>query len=210
LTNGVLVPSYSGPRRGRRSEMNDDDDRKRGAREDAPPEEGDLLARVSALEAELEKMREDARQSHERWLRERADLENLKKRLARERAETARFANESVLRDLLPIVDNLERAVAHAARGGNGAPLVEGVTLVLKSLLDVLERNGVTRIVAKGTPFDPAQHEAMAHVESADHEPNSVIEEHQPGYRLRERLLRPALVSVAKAPDNLARDRDRD
>jgi molecular chaperone GrpE len=190
--------------------MNDDDDRKRGAREDALPEEGDLLARVAALEAELEKMREDARQSHERWLRERADLENLKKRLARERAETARFANESVLRDLLPIVDNLERAVAHAERVGNGAPLVEGVTLVLKSLLDVLERNGVTRIVAKGTPFDPAQHEAMAHVESADHEPNSVIEEHQPGYRLRERLLRPALVSVAKAPDNLARDRDRD
>ena len=89
--------------------------------------------------------------------------------------------------------------------------MVEGVALVLKSLHDVLERDGVKRIEAKGTPFDPAQHEAMAHVESTEHEPNSVIEEHQPGYRLKERLLRPALVSVAKAPDpNLARDKDRD
>jgi molecular chaperone GrpE len=186
-----------------------DDDSKRDPREGVPPEEEDLRARVGALEAELEKVREEARQSHERWLRERADLENLKKRLARERTETAKFANEGVLRDLLPIVDNLERAVAHAQGGGNGAPLVEGVALVLKSLLDVLERNGVTRVEAKGAPFDPAQHEAVAHVESAEHEPNSVIEEHQPGYRLRERLLRPALVSVAKAPDNLARDKDR-
>ena len=186
-----------------------------GTKADVPqraPEAGeDVAARLAALETELEKAREEARQSHERWLRERADLENLKKRAARERAESMKFANESVLRDLLPIVDNLERAVAHAESGGDGQPLVEGVALVLKSLLDVLERHGVTRIEAKGTPFDPAQHEAVAHVESAEHEPNSVIEEHQPGYRLKERLLRPALVSVAKAPHpNLARDKDRD
>jgi molecular chaperone GrpE len=172
---------------------------------------GEDPTRVAALEAELAKVREEARQHQERWLRERADLENLKKRAARERAETLKFANESLLRDLLPIVDNLERAVAHAESGGDGQPVVEGVALVLKSLRDLLERHGVTRIEAKGTPFDPAQHEAMAHVESAEHEPNSVIEEHQPGYRLQERLLRPALVSVAKAPEsNLARDKDRD
>ena len=171
----------------------------------------DVAARLAALETELEKARQEARQNHERWLRERAEMENLKKRAARERAETLKFANESLLRDLLPIVDNLERAVAHAESGGDGQPLVEGVALILKSLRDLLERHGVTRIEAKGTPFDPAQHEAMAHVESAEHEPNSVIEEHQPGYRLQERLLRPALVSVAKAPDpNLARGKDRD
>jgi molecular chaperone GrpE len=191
--------------------MADDDDIKAGAPESAPGGDEDPAARVAALEAELAKAREQARQSHERWLRERADLENLKKRAARERAETVKFANESVFRDLLPIVDNLERAVAHAEGGGDGQPLVEGVALVLKSLLDVLERHGVKRIEAKGAPFDPAQHEAMAHVESAEHEPNAVIEEHQAGYRLQERLLRPALVSVAKAPEpNLARDKDRD
>ena len=191
--------------------MEDYGDTKAGAPKGAPGAGEDAAARITALEAELAKVREEARQHHERWLRERAELENLKKRAARERAETMKFANESLLRDLLPIVDNLERAVAHAESGGDGQPLVEGVALVLKSLLDVLERHGVKRIEAKGTPFDPAQHEAMAHVESAEHEPNSVIEEHQPGYRLQERLLRPALVSVAKAPDpNLARDKDRD
>ena len=191
--------------------MTDEGGTKADVPERAPEAGEDVAARLAALETELEKAREEARQSHERWLRERADLENLKKRAARERAETMKFANESVLRDLLPIVDNLERAVAHAESGGDGQPLVEGVALVLKSLHDVLERHGVKRIEAKGTPFDPAQHEAMAHVESTEHEPNSVIEEHQPGYRLKERLLRPALVSVAKAPDpNLARDKDRD
>ena len=191
--------------------MTDEGGTKADVPERAPEAGEDVAARLAALETELEKAREEARQSHERWLRERADLENLKKRIARERAETMKFANESVLRDLLPIVDNLERAVAHAESGGDGQPLVEGVALVLKSLHDVLERHGVKRIEAKGTPFDPAQHEAMAHVESTEHEPNSVIEEHQPGYRLKERLLRPALVSVAKAPDpNLARDKDRD
>jgi molecular chaperone GrpE len=171
----------------------------------------DLAARVAALEADLAAAREEARQNHERWLRERADLENLKKRAARERAETVRFANESLLKDLLPVVDNLERAVEHAQGGGNGQPLVEGVALVLKALLEVLERHGVRRVAAKGAAFDPAHHEAVAHVESGEHQPNSVVEEHQGGYLLNERLLRPALVTVAKAPEaNLAKDRGRD
>src|SRR5438067_10747642 len=144
----------------------------------------DPAARIAALETELASAREEARQNHERWLRERADLENLKKRAARDRAETIRFANEQILKDLLPIVDNLERAVEHARSGGDGQSLSAGVALVLKSLLDVLERHGVRRIEAKGTPFDPAHHEAMAHVESEAHEPNVVVDEHQPGYRL--------------------------
>ena len=172
--------------------------------------EGDLGSRVETLEGELASAREEARQNHERWLRERADLENLKKRAARDRAETIRFANEQILKDLLPIVDNLERAIEHARSGGDGQPLAEGVALVLKSLLDVLDRHGVTRIEAKGTAFDPTQHEAMAHVESETHEPNVVVEEHQPGYRLNERLLRPALVSIAKPRENLAKDKARD
>ena len=172
----------------------------------SPGSAPDAAERIRALEGGLEAAREEARQSHERWLRERADLENLKKRAARERSETARFANEAMLKDLLPVVDNLERAVEHARSGGNGQPLVDGVALVLKALLDVLERHGVTRIQAKGAPFDPAHHEAMAQVETAEHEPNVVVAEHQPGYRLHERLLRPALVSVAKAPTNLVKE----
>ena len=117
---------------------------------------------------------------------------------SRERDDAARYANEMLLKDLLPVVDNLERAVAHASGGGNGKPLVEGVEMVLRSLLDTLAKHGVSQMIAVGQSFDPAKHEAIAQVESEDHEPNSVVEELHKGYLLRERLLRPALVSVAK------------
>ena len=180
----------------------------------AGPQPSDVEARLAAMEAELEAAREEARQANERWIRERADGENLKKRAARERVEDVRAATASLMRDLLPVVDNLERAVQAAQGGGNGQPLVEGVALVLKALTDVLARHGVTRVESKGVRFDPSHHEAVAHVESAEHEPNAVIEEHQPGYRHHDRLLRPALVTVSKGPSgrplNLAKPRGGD
>lgn len=169
-------------------------------RDEQGPGEGRAEERIGQLEAELAQARDEARANHERWVRERADLENLKKRAARERTDAVRYGTEGLLRDLLPVLDNLERAIGHAQGGGNGQPLVEGVALVLRAFRDVLERHGVTRIEATGTPFDPTHHEAVAHVESVQHAPNAVMEEHQAGYRLHDRLLRPALVTVAKAP----------
>jgi molecular chaperone GrpE len=153
---------------------------------------------VEELEAELTAAREESRQNYDRWLRERADLENQKKRAAKERQDAVRYGNESLARDLLPILDDLERAlVAAGGGGGNGKPFVEGVELVRKALLETLQRHGVERVPAAGQPFDPQWHEAVAYVES-EAEPQRVIEEHRGGYRLNDRLLRPAMVTVSK------------
>src|SRR5262245_25614051 len=108
-----------------------EDSTKPGVGAQAAPQPGEESARVQKLEAELAAARDEGRQAHERWLRERADLDNMKKRAAKERSETIRYANESVFRDLLAVVDNLERAVEHSRGGGNGKSLVEGVELVL-------------------------------------------------------------------------------
>jgi molecular chaperone GrpE len=163
--------------------------------ENAPMTDSEL----DNLRQELAAKELEAKANYDRFLRQVAELDNFKKRSAREREEVARFANEALIKDLLPVVDNLERAIAHASGGGNGKPLVEGVEMVLKGLLDVLAKHGVTQISAVGQPFDPSKHEAMAQVEDESHEPNSVVEELHKGYTLRDRLLRPALVSVAKS-----------
>jgi molecular chaperone GrpE len=175
---------------------------------DLPPFEGEGVGEgadspqetIEGLRAQLAAKSEEAARSHDRYLRERAELENVKKRLQREKADAIRFANESLLRDLLPVLDNLERAIGHAEAGGNGELVVQGVQLVLKAALDVLERHGVKRIEAAGQPFDPSQHEAVARVASPGRPPNRVVEQYLPGYRLHDRLLRAAQVSVSAEP----------
>jgi len=157
------------------------------------------------LHQQLELKEREVKENYDRFLRQTAELENFKKRAAREKAEAVRYANESVIRDLLPVIDNLERAVEHAQEGGNGKPLVEGVGMVLKGFLDVLARHGVTLISAKGQSFDPEKHEAIAQIETDQVEPNTVVEEHHKGYYLLDRLLRPSLVSVAKRPEEKKR-----
>ncbi len=158
--------------------------------------------------SEIEKLRQDlaakeleAKKNYDLYLRQVADLENFKKRGAREKEEAIRYGNEALVKDLLPILDNLERAVEHAELEGNGKPLLAGIELVLKGFLEVLEKHGVTQISAKGEPFNPQKHEAFAQVESTDHEPNTVVEELHRGYSMADRLLRPSLVSVAKLPE---------
>lgn len=161
------------------------------------PEGGEETA---TLLAKLHEKEAEAKTNYDLFLRERAELENFKRRMQREKAESLRFANEPLLRDLLPAIDNLERAVEHAQGGGNGQPLVTGVELVVRALLETLEKYGVSRLSAKGEQFDPNKHEAVAQVESTQLAPNTVADEHHPGYLLHGRLLRPAMVTVAKAP----------
>lgn len=163
---------------------------------------------LAKLREQLEAKEKEANQYHDRYLRQVAELENFKRRINREKDDAIRFANEALVKDLLPIVDNLERAVAHAKGGGNGRPLAEGVEMVLRGLFDMLAKHGVVQISAVGQPFDPGKHEAMAQVESATYQPNTVVEEYHKGYLLRDRLLRPSLVSVAKAPESQEKKND--
>jgi len=169
---------------------------------------GPLTVELASLRERLQVKEQEAKDNYDRYLRQVAEAENFKKRNLRERDEAIRFANEALLKDLLPVIDNLERAVAHGGSDKNGKPLVEGIEMVLKGLLDVLSKFGVSQIAAIGQPFDPSKHEAMAQVLSAVHEPNVVVEELHKGYMFHDRLLRPALVSVAKASETKEKKND--
>ena len=123
---------------------------------------------IAELRSQLNAKVEEAKSNYDRYVRQVAELDNFKKRSLREREENARYANETLVRDLLPVIDNLERAIAHAVGGGNGKPLVEGVDMVLKGFLDTLSKHGVQPVAAVGLTFDPAHHEALAQVESTE------------------------------------------
>jgi molecular chaperone GrpE len=167
-------------------------------------------AEFASLREQLEAKEQEAKNNYDRYVRQVAESENFKKRNARERDDAIRFANEALLKDLLPIIDNLERAIAHAAGSNDGNSLVAGVEMILKGFLDVLNKFGVCQISAVGQPFDPAKHEAMAQVETVEHQPNVVMNELHRGYMFRDRLLRPTLVSVSKAPETNEKKNDSD
>lgn len=150
-----------------------------------------LVLQLAGKDQELSELKD-------KYLRVLADSENARKRIRQQSEESVRVQRENFLRDLLPIVDNLERAV-DAARGGTGAgqTIVEGVEMVLRALLDFLRSHGVTQVSAIGQLFDPQVHEAVDHVHSREHPPNTVVSEFHRGYLIGDRTLRPARVSVA-------------
>lgn len=153
---------------------------------------------VKALEDKLAAAEKEKKDNWDRYLRAAADLENTRKRQKRE-LEDAKFETKNkVLKEMLPVVDNLERAIEHAGGGGEKNPIVEGVQLVLRQFTTAFERLDVTAIDAMGQPFDPNLHEAISQQES-DQPAGTVVQVLQRGYRAGERLLRPALVVVAKA-----------
>jgi len=153
------------------------------------------------LEAEIEDLRRQVEDRQDKLLRALAETDNVRRRAQRDREEHLKYATESLIRDLIPVLDNLDRALA-AGRGTSGAAtVVEGVELIQRELLRVLEKNGLTRYSAVGHPFDPTRHEAIARIVSAEQPPNTVVAETAPGYMLHGRLLRAALVVVAAAPD---------
>ena len=156
------------------------------------------------LKKNLEEQRQLAQDNYEKFLRAYAELENYKKRVEKDRTDNLKYANEGVIRDLLPFLDNLQRALEHGSPNEDDSPeaLSEGVELTLKELMRVLEKYGLTPIESVGKPFDPNLHEAMMQVESKDHDPQTAVEECEKRYLIKDRLLRPARVSVAMKSDS--------
>jgi molecular chaperone GrpE len=163
-------------------------------------EKNDVTAPADAA-GEVEELRRQVADKQDRLLRALAEVDNVKRRTQRERDEYVRYANETLVRDLLPILDNFDRALDAARAAQEAAKVVEGVALIQRELLKVLERVGVTRYSAVGERFDPNRHEATGRVVSVNQPPDTVVAELAAGYLLNGRLLRPAQVLVAAAPD---------
>ena len=172
---------------------------------------------------EIERLKQEVKDAHDRYLRAAAEFENTKKRLSREKEEFAKYAAEAMVRELLPIVDSLDQALvavdpssrperakrveglardsAHAGlrKQPDMEAILKGIQLIHRQLLDLLNREGVARIPTVGQPFDPHRHEAVAHVEGADGQPDGVIaEEVHVGYTMHGKVLRPAMVKITK------------
>lgn len=143
---------------------------------------------------------EEVKALQDKYLRLAAEFENFKRLSQRDQREYIRFANESLLKELLPIVDNLERAIKSAKENPGSDGLIQGVELVLKQCLETLAKFGVRPVKSVGEAFDPSHHQAVAHMQSGDASGKIVVEEYQKGYLLHDRILRAAMVAVAAVP----------
>ncbi len=180
-------------------------------RTDEPSSESEAPGELESVQAQLElsqakgrELMEKLKDTHERMLRATADLENFKKRAQKEKEEIQKFGAERLLRDFLPVVDNLERALEHANSATDFDSLKTGVAMTRKQFEDALGKHGVKSMSGVGQPFDPRFQEAMQQVETTELPPNHVVAELVRAYTLNDRLIRPALVMVSKAPAEAA------
>jgi len=166
---------------------------------EAVPEQETQIPADPLAEAQAE-----AAKNWDLFLRERAELENFRKRTQRDKEEFRIFTRKELLLEVLPVLDNLERALDHAGQSGEGQGLLEGVTMTVVQFRKVIEDFGARPMTTIGAPFDPNLHQAMGQLETAGQPPGTVVSEYQKGYLLHDRLLRPALVVVAKVPAGAA------
>ncbi len=163
-------------------------------------EEAPVAEAVEEGPSELEKLQQEMSDLRNEMLLMRADTDNLRKRLQREKQDSVQFANERLIRELIPIFENLERALA--ANDTNIDSLKEGVQLTSNQVQALFKKENVETIQAIGEPFDPSIHEVLSQIESPDHDENTVIEEYSKGYRLNGRVLLPARVVTSKKPQS--------
>jgi molecular chaperone GrpE len=152
------------------------------------------------LMVKLQDAEKKAAENYDKYVRAVAELDNYRKRAAREKADAIQYGNETLLRDILPLVDGMDRALEHACNSEDFEAFKKGLKLLQGQLLGCLQKHGVEMIDTAGKDFDPHVHEAMMQVESAEHEDSQVVGEFERGYLLNGRLLRPAKVSVCKRP----------
>ena len=146
----------------------------------------------------LEENRKASEANYDLYLRSQAEIENMKKRNKREKEDWLKYANESLIKDILPSLDNLENALAHADNENSARALRDGIELTLKGLKDALTKSGLESVDAQGEAFDPCFHEAVSQVEDDQVKPGTIVQELQKGYLLNKRLIRPAMVVVSK------------
>jgi molecular chaperone GrpE len=163
-------------------------------------EEEQASLAIEEGKAKLEDIEKEKQEIYEHLLRTTADFENHKKRVQREKEDLLRYGNQKFALEILPVIDNFERALQQAEGTSDKESMLQGIEMILKQLLQALEKFGIKGFSSIGEPFDPHKHEAMSHQESVKHEENTVISEFQKGYFLHDRLLRPALVVVSKRP----------
>jgi molecular chaperone GrpE len=164
--------------------------------------EKDMESEIARLSAEASEMRELAQ-------RKQAEFENYRKRMERERLDLSRYAGADVVKEVLPVLDNLERAL-RAAGGASEAQLREGVAIIHRQLAEILSRLGLAEVESQGKLFDPHVHEAVSQIETEEQPEGTVLEVLQKGYLFKDRLLRPAMVSVARATSRGGEEQDRD
>ena len=152
---------------------------------------GQLLNKVKEVQ-------ETADKNFDLYVRSQAEIDNLKKRFQKDKTELCKFSNESLIKKLLSVGDNLEKAISHSKNDNSLDVLGKGVELTLKGLMDTLEREGLESVKALGEPFDPNFHEAVSELQDNSAKPGTVIQELQKGYTLNQRLIRPAMVIVSK------------
>jgi molecular chaperone GrpE len=160
------------------------------------------------LRARLEAREKEAAEHYDRYLRAVADLDNYRKRAARDKEDAIKYGNEKLIKDILPILDSLDRALHQASdlsARRNFEAFQQGLELIHTQILGCLERHGVVKIAAKGEEFDPDKHQALMQVETPEMESNRVVDEYESGYTLHGRLLRPSKVSVSK---NVSQDQE--
>ena len=161
----------------------------------------------SELLEKIQELKEDSAKNYDLYMRSQAEMENLKKRGQKEKSGWIKYSNETLIKEILPVMDNLEKAISHSNKENSLHALREGVELTLKGLRDTLEKSGLGEVKAQGEPFDPCYHQAVSEQEDESVEAGMILHEFQKGYTLNQRLIRPAMVVVSKGnPEN--RDAD--